>query len=168
MNERMKKTGVHASDLFQTLLPLLEEGHFAEFTVSGMSMWPFLCHNRDQVVLAACDQASLAVGDIILFQTPLQNYMLHRITALREDAFETTGDGNCFRDGWFPRDCVRARVVRLVRKGKTIDCGNRFWRFLFRVWSRLFPIRVILLRCLRGIGKGKARVRKWLLGPRKN
>ena len=147
--------------LFSAVEEQLAVGRGASFTVTGMSMWPFICHGRDQVVVTACDPASLRIGDIVLFQTPLGNYMLHRITGLRADAFETTGDGNCFRDGWFSRECVRARVVSICRAGKTIDCDARCWRFAFRVWAFLFPIRGGLLRLLRRVGRWKARVRKW-------
>ncbi len=148
MNSNSGKKGIHTSDLFEVLIPMLEEGQKAIFTVSGMSMWPLICHGRDQVIVTACDPAALHVGDIILFQTQLGNYMLHRITALRKDAFETTGDGNCFRDGWFPRECVRAKVVSIRRKGKTIDCSDRRWRFVFACWRVLFPVRKGLLRLL--------------------
>ncbi len=159
--EHSSKTGIHTSELFDTLLPLLEEGLSAVFTVTGMSMWPFICHGRDQVVVESCNPGDLEKGDVILFQTQLGNYMLHRITGLKTDSFETTGDGNCFRDGWFPKECVKAKVIRIVRKGKTIDCNSPWWRFVFSIWMMLFPVRGILLRALRQIGKFKSRIRKW-------
>ena len=161
MDKNIEKTGVHSSDLFMVLLPMLKEGHRAIFTVTGMSMWPFICHGRDQVVIEACDSASICIGDIILFQTPLGNYMLHRITNLRPDAFETTGDGNCFRDGWFPRECVKARVVRIQRDGRIIDCEAFRWRFIFAFWRVLFPVRRQMLRLMKRMGRYKAVVRKW-------
>ena len=148
--------------LFAAVEEQLSIGRSASFTVTGMSMWPFICHGRDQVVVENCDPASLCVGDIVLFQTPLTNYMLHRVTALRSDAFETTGDGNCFRDGWFPRECVKARVETVIRNGRAHDCRSFSWRVLSSLWRGLFPVRGFLLRLLRCIGHGKARLRKWL------
>ena len=164
MNDYTEKAVIPSHDLFTALLFMLEEGHAAAFTVSGMSMWPFICHGRDQVVVTACDRDSLHVGDIILFQTPLGNYMLHRVTALKPDAFETTGDGNCFRDGWFPRECAKAKVVTILRDGKKIDCAAPGWRFVFAIWRILFPVRRHLLTLLRGIGNLKAKVRRWKSG----
>lgn len=161
MSDNKEKIGIHSSELFLTLLPMLEEGRKAVFTVSGMSMWPFICHGRDQVIVTACDPQTLKIGDIILFQTPFGNYMLHRITALRKDAFETTGDGNCFRDGWFPRSCVKARVEEIRRDGKSIDCASPAWRFIFACWRILFPVRKYLLQLLQRIGRCKAKIRKW-------
>ena len=147
--------------LFAAVEEQLALGRKASFTVTGMSMWPFICHGRDQVVVTACDPDSLRVGDVVLFQTPLGNYMLHRVTALGPDAFETTGDGNCFRDGWFPRACVRAKVETITRDGRTIDCSSPGWRFVFGCWQILFPLRRPLLRLLKRLGALKARIRKW-------
>ena len=147
--------------LFAAVEEQLALGRKASFTVTGMSMWPFICHGRDQVIVASCDPNSLCVGDVILFQTPLGNYMLHRITALQPDSFETTGDGNCFRDGWFSRSCVRAKVETIIRDRRTIDCAAPSWRFVFTVWRILFPVRKPLLRLCRRLGALKARIRKW-------
>ncbi len=148
--------------LFAAVAEELAAGRRASFTVTGMSMWPFLCHLRDQVVVEKCDPAALRVGDIVLFQTPLGNYMLHRIIALRPDAFMTAGDGNCFRDGWFSPGCVKAKAVTVIRKGKAIGCGSAGWRFASGLWRALSPIRPLLLRLGRRMGNQKARIRKWL------
>ena len=147
--------------LFAAVEEQLALGRKASFTVTGMSMWPFICHGRDQVVVTACDPDSLRVGDVVLFQTPLCNYMLHRVTALGPDAFETTGDGNCFRDGWFPRSCVRAKVETITRDGRAIDCSRLGWRFVFTIWRILFPLRKPLLHLAKRLGALKARIRKW-------
>ena len=92
-----------SKDLFAAIEEQLALGRKALFTVTGMSMWPFICHGRDSVIVEAGVPDLLRVGDIVLLQTPMTNYMLHRITGLKEDSFETTGDGNCFRDGWGKR-----------------------------------------------------------------
>ena len=57
---------VSAKTLFPIIRQLLNEHQQASFTVAGMSMWPFLCHGRDQVVLDYCSLDSLKVGDILL------------------------------------------------------------------------------------------------------
>lgn len=72
--------------------------------------------------------------------------MLHRINAIKQDTFETTGDGNLFRDGWFSKDCIIGQAVSIIRKGKKIDCNHPWWRFLFLTWMYLFPIRPVLTR----------------------
>ena len=138
---KQEKQLISSEVLFPAIEELLAEGRQAAFTVTGMSMWPFLCHGRDQVIVEACKSEELRKGDIILLRTPLKNYLLHRITKLTDDGFVTTGDGNFFRDGQFPFHCFRARVVKLVHRGKVIDCRSRKWKLLSNIWMALFPVR---------------------------
>ncbi|MGN0204727.1 MAG: S24/S26 family peptidase [Coprococcus sp.] len=155
-----EKRWISSEELFSAIGELLAENRQAVFTVTGMSMWPFLCHGRDQVVVEKCDVRQLKKGDIVLFQTPLGNYVLHRIIGLSKDRFESMGDGNWFEDGWFPMSCVRARVVKIIRKGKTIQCDNCRWRIVSEVWGLLYPIRSPILRMLTRIGRLKNRIRR--------
>ena len=37
---------IASKELFSMIEELLAEGRQAAFTVTGMSMWPFLCHGR--------------------------------------------------------------------------------------------------------------------------
>jgi len=135
---------VSAQVLFPVIRQLLAEGRQAAFTVTGMSMWPFLCHGRDRVVLNVCTPEALRVGDIVLFQTEQGHYLLHRVTDLRPGQFQTTGDGNYFRDGWFSNDCILGQVIRFVRKGKYVDCCSLKYKILCRFWMFLFPVRKLI------------------------
>ena len=141
--------------LFSAIKEQLAEGREVSFTVTGKSMWPFIINERDSVIIRSCDPEQVKTGDIILFQTPARNYKLHRITSLKNDQFEATGDGNLIRDGWFSRDCIIARVERIIRKGKVIRCDDYFWRFVFSAWMFLYPIRPFLACILITAGKIK-------------
>lgn len=141
-----EKRWISSKVLFAAIEEQLAEGRQAAFTVTGMSMWPFLCHGRDQVIVEAVEPKEVRKGDIVLFRILEEKYILHRITKLMPNSFETTGDGNCFRDGSFPYSCIVARVSFLIRKGKKIDCSDWRWRFIFRMWMMLFPIRRWLFR----------------------
>lgn len=150
MMERMEqeKRWISPEVLFSAISEQLAEGRQASFTVTGMSMWPFLCHSRDQVIVEHVKPETIRKGDILLLQTPkpLSRYLLHRVTGTKEGFFETTGDGNFFRDGWFPCDCAIARVTRLVRPDGVISCDRLRWKLLFRLWMALFPFRKYLFR----------------------
>lgn len=158
-NFQQRATGdikpISAQTLFPIMKEVFDEGKSAAFTVTGMSMWPFLCHGRDRVVVEACDPSELKRGDIVLFRTGRGNYLLHRVTGLRSGQFQTTGDGNCFRDGWFDHACLRARVSSLVRKGRRIDCRAAGWRAVSESWMALFPVRKPLLRLLTWLAKAR-------------
>ena len=157
----MKETDqwISSEELFAAIEEILSNGKQAEFTVTGMSMWPFLCHGRDRVIVEKAAPDSLRKGDIVLFQTLRGTYLLHRITRLDGQRFQTTGDGVCLRDGWFPLEAVTARVVKLIRNQKEIDCHSRMWKCVFRLWMALFPIRGLLLKILRTGWKALSKIR---------
>lgn len=150
-----KKQFISGKILFTAISEQLACSRQAVFTVTGMSMWPFICHVRDKVIVGAVKPENLQAGDIILFQAAEEKFLLHRITHLYTDYFETTGDGNLFRDGKFPYPCVIARVNQVIRNGKTMDCNCFGWKLLSRVWMALFPVRRQMLAFVRLAGKLK-------------
>lgn len=152
--EHVKKL-IPAEVLFAAISEQLACNRQAKFTVTGMSMWPLICHARDQVIVGAVKPEELRKGDIILFQPVEGRFLLHRITTRTPEYFETTGDGNLFRDGKFPYDCVIAKVDKVIRNGKTIDCNKSGWKMLARIWMFLFPVRRYLFR-------GWFRIRKYV------
>lgn len=140
--------------LFSEIAKMLAEGRQASFTVVGYSMYPFLVSGRDSVIVEHLGDRSPKKGDILLFQPLPGRYMLHRVTKLTKRGFETTGDGNYFRDGMFPYESILGRVSSIVRKGKMISCSNRGYRLLYIIWGLLFPFRRFLF-----LAWGK--IRRW-------
>lgn len=153
-----EKQWISSKVLFSAISEQLAVNRQAVFTVTGMSMWPFMCHGRDQVIVEKVDQDSLKIGDIVLFRTTEERYTLHRITRLEEDFFQTTGDGNLLRDRPMLYDSIIAKVDKVIRKGKTIDCSSRKWKILSRTWMLLFPIRKYLLKFLKNFSRTKQRL----------
>lgn len=151
-NQTIKRT-ISAEILFDAVAKQLAENRQAVFTVTGMSMWPLLCHGRDSVIVEAPNPADLKKGDIVLFQPFPGCYLLHRITARGDGWFETTGDGNTTRDGHFPDRCLTARVTGLIRRGQYLDCRSLLLLFYGRIWMILFPLRPWLFRLWRKINR---------------
>ncbi len=146
MENKVKK--VPTEVLFQLVGESLKENRNAIFTVTGNSMWPFIGHERDQVEVSPVKCSELKKGDIILFKTPKGVYILHRIMKLTEKGMITAGDGNTYIDGEFPRTCVLAKVIKIIRKGKTLHCESLPWSFIFTLWRIAFPIRPFLLKTI--------------------
>lgn len=142
----MEKRFISSKDLFDAIAEQLAENRQAAFTITGMSMWPFLCHGRDQVTIENVEKQSLKIGDLVLFRVARDRYILHRITKLSADSFQTTGDGNLYRDMPMPYSSIVARVCEVVRKGKPISCSSRKWKLYSALWMRAFPIRKQLFR----------------------
>lgn len=141
LNDPGDQSFVFAKDLFPVIEQLLAEGKQAVFTVTGMSMWPFICHGRDQAVIESCNPRDLQKGDIVLVKRAPGSYMLHRITKLTDTALETTGDGCLHSDGEFPLDSVVAKCVVVIRKGKMYPCDKVIFKWYSKVWMLLYPLR---------------------------
>ena len=131
--------------LFSEIEKMLAEGRQASFTVVGYSMYPFLVSGRDSVVIEHPGASKPRKGDIVLFKPLPNRYMLHRVTRLTQEGFETTGDRHTFRDGVFPYESIVGRVTAIVRKGKTIPCSDLWYRFLVMIWGLILPFRTVLI-----------------------
>lgn len=143
---RQEKRWIQSEVLFRVIEEQLAEGRKASFTVTGMSMWPLLCHGRDQVILEKTEKDQLKKGDIILYRISEGHYILHRMTRLEKETFQTTGDGNFYRDIPMPYESIVAKVCKIIRDGKEIDCDAWRWKLFFRIWMFLFPIRKWMFR----------------------
>lgn len=148
---------ISTQEFFPMIESVLAEGKQTSFTVSGSSMLPFIGHNRDQVVVEACDPQTVRRGDIVLMKCPGEKYILHRVVRVQDGLLLTLGDGNLSYDPPVPLDCVRARVTMILRKGRRIDCTAGRWKLVFELWMRLFPVRGALLRGIRLISRIKSK-----------
>lgn len=144
-------TKVPATELFEAIKQTLRDGYDVEFTVTGNSMWPILCHKRDSVIISACNVQKIKCGDTVLYCPIPEKYLLHRVMSVKNGKFCTAGDYNCFYDGNFSTDCVIGKVTTYIRNGKKFPADSfamRIWSFCWRV---LFPVRKTSLRILRKI-----------------
>lgn len=139
--------------LFPIVKEVLAEGKRVRLTVSGNSMWPLIIHNRDSVLLVPCEKKNLTKGEIILFHAGYGHYMLHRITSVKAGGYITTGDGNLHRDGFINSEEVIAKVKKIYRKDKIINCSKGYWKLTFRIWMIMFPIRGLLQKLILCIRK---------------
>lgn len=149
---------VDTNEYISMLRELLDAGQTVQLPVSGNSMLPLLIHNRDSVTLAR-PETPLKVGDIVLYQRPTGEYILHRICRITQAGIFCIGDAQQQVEGPIAPDAVFGRVTAAVRKGKTLTPGTPLWDFSARAWIRMIPCRHTLMR-LYGIrfpdGKGAA------------
>lgn len=151
ISETQEKRLVDNESFMSAVKETLDNGYDVSFTVTGMSMWPFLTSRRDSVVIKKCDFKEIKKGDIVLFSPEAELYLLHRVTGINENSFQTTGDCNCFRDGFFSPDTLIARVETITRKGKSFSAESKAFVMLSKLWASLFPIRAHLIKFLKHI-----------------
>lgn len=86
---------------------------------AGASMNPTLS-DKDLLEVVPCPDASLRVGDVIVFRSPDQGALVvHRVLSIRPSAMTTQGDNNSLPDPWpVTRDSVVGRVVAAWRGSK--------------------------------------------------
>ena len=157
MSEVNVKT-VSSHELFPIIKELLDCNNQAIFTISGISMLPFLGSYRDQVLVSKKDFYNLKKGEIILFKSYDDNYILHRIYSVTKNGYITMGDGNLHYDREIKINQIIGVVEKVYRKNKEIDCTNKLWNILSKIWMILVPIRKYLLRIYRSLSYFKVKL----------
>ncbi len=146
----LKKLSVENEAFLPILVELVEEGGMATIIARGNSMRPFIEDGRDKLVFGRVDK--IAVGDVILAEIAEGHFVCHRIEKIEEGIVTMRGDGNVpnLKDGTgteiFPESQVRAKLVQVVRKGKTYTLAtSHAWRIYSAIWPHLLPVRRYLL-----------------------
>ena len=139
----MKKVDTFA--YVSVLKELVEEGREVSMNISGSSMSPFLCHERDRVFFKAPDRP-LRVGDMVFYQRRSGQYVLHRICKVKDGSYYIVGDAQTAIEGPVRREQIFALVTKVQRKGRVLAPGDFWWEFFARVWVRLIPLRPLLVR----------------------
>ena len=144
----MRRLEMENRTFFPVVLETIRQGHRATILARGNSMRPFIEDNRDKLVFAKAD--SIAVGDVVLAELEEGHYVCHRVVKLDGGMVTMRGDGNPVGTEVFPAEQVRAKLVEIVRKGKTYTLAtSKTWRLYSVIWPRLLPLRRYLLALYR-------------------
>lgn len=143
------------SQAYLTVLrELVEDGKSVNLNVSGMSMFPFLEHERDTVYFEA-PQRNLRKGDIVFYQRRNGQYVMHRIYKVKEDEYYSVGDAQSVIEGPVLRDQIFAIVTLVKRNGRMLTPSSLTWKYYERVWINLLPYRGVLMLPYRAVRKVK-------------
>ena len=110
---------------------VLEKDGELFFTNVGYSMYPLIRQRED--ILHIVKTSDYKRGDIILFKSNVEHYVLHRILKIKKDKIITAGDYNYFKDQPITPDQVLGKLVTIKKKdGKEIDLSKdkkarEFW-----------------------------------------
>ena len=110
---------------------VLEKDGELFFTNVGYSMYPLIKERED--ILHIVKTSDYKRGDIILFKSNVEHYVLHRILKIKKDKIITAGDYNYFKDQPITPDQVLGKLVTIKKKdGKEIDLSRdkkarKFW-----------------------------------------
>lgn len=127
------------------LKKLVEEGHEVSMIISGSSMAPFLCHERDSIFFKAPDR-ELKPGDIVFYQRASGQYVVHRICKVKNGSYYIVGDAQTVIEGPVEREQIFAVVTKVIRKGVTLKPGDYWWGFFAHVWIHIIPFRPLMVK----------------------
>lgn len=132
----------------QVYIPLLqsvmEEGKVVSLVITGSSMTPFLCPERDRVFLKKAE-GPLAKGDMAFFRRPNGQYVFHRVWRVKGDQYYFLGDAQTEIEGPVPREAIFALAIQAERKGQLQQPGCFWWEFFRHVWPLLRPVRPLIM-----------------------
>ena len=102
---------------------VLEKDGELFFTNVGYSMYPLIKEREDILHIVKIDDYKR--GDIILFKSNVEHYVLHRILKIKKDKIITAGDYNYFKDQPITPNQVLGKLVTIKKKdGKEIDLSK--------------------------------------------
>ena len=110
---------------------VLEKDGELFFTNVGYSMYPLIKEREDILHIVKTDDYKR--GDIILFKSNVEHYVLHRILKIKKDKIITAGDYNYFKDQPITPNQVLGKLVTIKKKdGKELDLSKdkkarKFW-----------------------------------------
>ena len=136
MLERVVDTREYVS----VLREIAEEGKVVSLRIAGSSMSPFLAHGRDYIYFTKPDR-ELRRGDMVFYQRPGGQYVMHRIWKKKADGYYIVGDAQTEIEGPVRREQIFALIIKVKRKGRILRPGSFWWEFFEHIWIRLVPVR---------------------------
>lgn len=127
------------------LRELTQQEHEVSLVIKGGSMTPFLADQRDTIFFRKPD-SPLAVGQIVFYQRPSGQFVVHRICKIRNGQLYIVGDAQQEIEGPVAPEQVFARVTRIKRKDKLIGPGDFWWEFFEHIWIHMIPLRLPIMR----------------------
>ena len=102
---------------------VLEKDGELFFTNVGYSMYPLIRQREDILHIVKAD--TFKRGDIILFKSNQDHYVLHRILRIKKDKIITAGDYNYFKDQPITINQILGKLISIKKKdGKEIDLSK--------------------------------------------
>ncbi len=147
----MNINNVSMTDLVPVLKEVIENGGKFSIPVTGSSMFPLFCENRDSVVLEKVHK--LKAGDIILYQRDDGTYVLHRIVKIKNNELYLCGDAQFVIEYPIRYDQVIAVVSSFNRKGETISVSDFKYKIYTKVWCHTLKSRPHILKAFMRLKK---------------
>ena len=88
------------------------------FTNVGYSMYPLIREREDILHIIKTDDYKK--GDIVLYKSNVEHYVLHRILKIKKDKIILAGDYNYFKDQPITKDQILGKLITIKKKDNTL------------------------------------------------
>ena len=93
------------------------------FTNVGYSMYPLIKQREDVLRIVKTD--NYKKGDIVLYKSEIDHYVLHRILKIKKDKIILAGDYNYWKDKPIVKEQVLGKLISIKKKdGQVIDLSK--------------------------------------------
>ena len=93
------------------------------FTNVGYSMYPLIREREDILHIVKTDE--FKKGDILLYKSNVDHYVLHRLLKIKKDKYILAGDYNYFKDQPITKEQILGKLITIKKKdGKLIDLSK--------------------------------------------
>lgn len=134
----VRNLSVPLIELYPIMQEVLESGNTFTLTVRGNSMYPFLRDLRDQAIFAPINERTIRKGDIVFYQRDSGQFVMHRVYDVDVNGkMMIVGDAQWTLEHHIRPDQLRAYVIQVIRKGKTISCEKGSWRNLMTTYMNM-------------------------------
>ena len=144
---------VSMNEIEHMMQQCFQRGTAFELTVTGSSMSPTLCHQRDSVWLVPLEVRPVKPLEILLYKRADSRLVLHRLIHIKKNGtLVMNGDGQVETEE-ISMDDVIAVAERIQRKGKSFSCDALGYQSYVRLWRFTRPFRRILVRMKKFFGR---------------
>ncbi|MBD3843428.1 MAG: hypothetical protein IE909_16410 [Campylobacterales bacterium] len=122
---------------------LLKKG-WIDLPSHGMSMYP-LIKEGDICRFSSFNLSELKKRDVILFSTPFNSFVAHRLIQINDTSYICKGDGNLEFDPPIEQSHILGKLMYIKRNDKNIHLDN----FSLKVWGHFVqsvPVVSTLIR----------------------
>ena len=102
---------------------ILAKDHELFFTNVGYSMYPLIKQREDILHIVQTD--NFKKGDILLYKSNVDHYVLHRLLKIKKGQYILAGDYNYFKDQPILKEQILGKLVTIKKKdGAIIDLNK--------------------------------------------
>ena len=128
----------------------LNEHGSLTYTNKGISMLPMLREGRDLITVVKKGPERCKKYDVILYDRPPDEHVLHRVVGVRDGYYKVLGD-NCWNVETVREDQIVGVLRSFVHNGRTISADDPVYRIYSFLRVSLYPVRKLRWRAVRKI-----------------